>query len=141
MKGMMTVKKTLKIIGLILLIPIAIILYISYITDHNSQQLESLLKRIEKNYQTNEKITYANEYNNNYIIKTNTQAIVLSKDYKEIKKENLSNLKENIKDTNLIYKTNKLMYEKVIRKDKKTIYEYYDALTGEQIKKTVLELQ
>ena len=134
-------KKILKIIGIILVISIIIILYISYIVDSNMQETVALNNKITKNYQTTEKIIYANEYNNYYIIKTSSQVIILNKDYKEVKKEPLSSLKDNIKNANLIYKTNKIMYEKVIRKNKKTIYEYYDALTGEKIKKTVLELQ
>ena len=141
MKGMITVKKILKIIGIIATIFVIAVLYISYIIDHNSQELSQLAKEIKNHYKTTEEITYSNEYNNYYIIKTTNQAIVLTKEYKEVKKEDLSKLKGNFQDANLIYKTNKLMYEKVVVKNNKTIYEYYDALTGEHIKKTVLELQ
>ena len=41
----------------------------------------------------------------------------------------------------MIYKTNKLMYEKTKRKENEIIYEYYDATTGELIKTTALERQ
>ena len=134
-------KKIIKILLSILAIVIIVILYFSYITDNNNQEKEKLAKKITKNYNIEEKINYTNEYNNYYILKTDSKVIVLTNDYKEVKKEDLSKLKEISPDLEIIYKTNKLMYEKTIRNKKKITYEYFDALTGEQINKTVLELQ
>ena len=134
-------KKIIKILLSILAIVIVVILYFSYITDNNNQEKEKLAKKITKNYNIEEKINYTNEYNNYYILKTDSKVIVLTNDYKEVKKEDLSKLKEISPDLEIIYKTNKLMYEKTIRNKKKITYEYFDALTGEQINKTVLELQ
>ena len=134
-------KKILKIIGCLIIGFITIILYISYITDYNNETLSNLTKEISKNYNTTEEITYSNQYGNYYIIKTPSKVIVLSKDYKEITKEELSKIKELPNKAELVYKTNKLMYEKTIKKNKKLIYEYYDALSGEKIKTTKLELQ
>ena len=134
-------KKILKIIGGIILLFVIIIIYISYVTDHNNQELESLKKEVSEKYKLNEEITYSNQYGNYYIIKTKTKVIVLSKDYKEILKEDLSKLANNLTDTSLVYKTNKLMYEKTIRTKKQITYEYYDANSGKIINKVVLEQQ
>ena len=41
----------------------------------------------------------------------------------------------------LIYKTNKLMYEEKEIKDKNLTYKYYDATTGDFIKETTMELK
>ena len=121
------------------MILIALVLYISYITDHNSQEKLNLKNKLQKKYK-NEEITYANEYNNNYILKTNNKVIVLSKDLKEIITEDLTKLK-NMSNVELVYKTNKIMYEKTIRKKDEVTYEYYDALSGELVKSTKLELK
>ena len=134
-------KKIIKILLSLLAIVIIVILYFSYITDNNNQEKEKLAKKITKNYNIEEKINYTNEYNNYYILKTDSKVIVLTNDYKEVKKEDLSKLKEISPDLEIIYKTNKFIYEKTIRNKKKITYEYFDALTGEQINKTVLELQ
>ena len=134
-------KKIIKIIIGILVISITIILYISYMTDYNQQVLENTTQEIKKNYPISEDVNTTNEYGNYYIITTNTKVIVLTKDFKEEKKEDIAKLKEMNKDMSLIYKTNKLMYEKKIVKNKKVIYEYYDALSGEKVKTTTLELK
>ena len=134
-------KKILKIVASIIFILITVIIYISYTTDSNQQVLLNLTEKIKNNYNTNENINYSNEYGAYYIIKTDTKVIVLSKDYQEVVKEDISKLKETLPETNLIYKTNKLMYEKTIRKQKKVTYEYYDAKKGEKVKSTTLELK
>lgn len=134
-------KKILKIICCIIIAFIIIILYVSYITEHNNQELEHLTKKIAKKYSKKENIVSSNEYGNFYIIKTTSKVIVLTKDYKEVVKEDLSKLKKELSDLPLIYKTNKIMYEKTIRKNNKVKYEYYDAITGKKIKSTILERQ
>ena len=141
MKGMITMKKILKILGIVVILFVVVIIYISYIIDHNNQQFTNLTKEISKNYNTNEKIVDSNQYGNFYIIKTKTKVIVLTKDYKEVTEEELSNLKVTSSNLPLIYKTNKLMYEETITKNKKVTYKYYDALSGEKIKSTTLELK
>ena len=134
-------KKILKILAAIIILVICIIFYISYITDNNEQTLKKTTQKIKTHYKTDEEITYTNEYGNYYIIKTKSKVIVLSKNYQEIVKEELSKLKEDIPNTNIIYKTNKLIYEKKLLKNKTLIYEYYDAKTGEKIDETTLELK
>ncbi len=134
-------KKILRIGITIIVLIVLCIIYISYITDNNSQDIERLKNEISKNYNTNGGIDYINEYNNNYIIKTNNKVVVLSKDYKEVIKEDISKLNSSFNDAELIYKTNKLMYEKTIRKNNTITYEYYDALSGSLIKSKKMELR
>lgn len=134
-------KKLLKIGIIAIVLILSCIIYISYITDNNTEEIKRIKNEISKNYNANGGIEYINEYNNNYIIKTNNKVVVLSKDYKEIIKEDISKLKDSIKDAKLIYKTNKLMYEKTISKKNTITYEYYDALSGELIKSTKMELR
>ena len=134
-------KKVLKSIFIILIILIIGILYISYITTQNDNQYELIAKNVKDNYKINEEIKYSNQYGNYYIIKTKTHVIVLNLENKEILKEKVSILKENKDNLPLIYKTNKLMYEKTIRKENKITYKYYDATTGDQIKTIDLKRQ
>lgn len=134
-------KKVQVSIFIILIILGIVIFYISYITVQNENQYDVIAKNVKDNYNIKEEITYSNQYGNYYIIKTKNQVIVLNKEYQEILKENISILKENKDNLPLIYKTNKLMYEKTIRKENEIIYEYYDATTGELIKTTNLERQ
>ena len=134
-------KKVIRITGCIILVCISIIIYISYIEDKNENDLKNIEKDIRKNYQTTGKINYTNQYGNYYIIKTDSEVIILSKDYKEVAKESLSKLSKTPDTEELIYKTNKIMYEKTIRTNKKVIYEYYDAISGKKVKTTTLELK
>lgn len=134
-------KKIGKIILSIIIVIILGILYMSYLTNHNQNYLDNITKNIEENYKINDKITYSNQYGNYYIFTTKDQVIVLNKDYEEVIKENLSTLKENTDNYPLIYKTNKLMYEKTKIEDNTLIYEYYDAKTKELIKTTTMEQQ
>ena len=132
--------RIIKIISIILVIIVINILYISYTVDNNKESLNQTAKEIAANYQT-DKINYINTYGNYYIIETKNQVIVLSKDYKEVLKKDLQDLKELDSKTDIIYKKNKLIYEKKIIKDKKVIYQYYDAITGKEINSTTLELR
>ena len=141
MKKAMLKRKIVKM----LIIPISIILilslYILYIVNNNNNYLENIKKNIKDNYQIKEEIIYLNEYNNYYIFTTKTRVIVLNNEYIEILNESISTIKENKDKRELIYKTNKLMYEEVIIKENSLIYKYYDASNGEFIKETVMEMQ
>ncbi len=113
----------------------------SYITNHNQEELDRIVQNIQAHYPITEEITYSNQYGNYYVFTTKYNVYVLNKEYKEVLKEQIGVLTENKENLPLIYKTNKLMYEKTIRQDQIVTYEYYDAKTGEQIKKTTLERQ
>ncbi len=132
-------KKVLRSILILASILITGILYISYITNQNQNELDNITKNIQDNYSIKEKITYANRYGNYYIFTTTSAVYVLNNEYKEVYQENLSSLAENQENLPLIYKTNKLMYEKTIRKKDTITYQYYDALTNNTIKKVTLE--
>ncbi len=132
-------KKVLRSILIIVIILIIGILYISFITNHNQDELNNITKSIKDNYSIKDEITYSNRYGNYYIFTTESDVYVLNNEYKEVYKKSINDLAENEDNFPIIYKTNKLMYEKTIRKKDKVVYEYYDALTGKLIKETTLE--
>ena len=132
-------KKVLRSILILIIILIIGILYISFLTNHNQDELDNMKKSIQDNYSVKDKITDVNRYGNYYIFTTSSEVYVLNNEYKEVYKKNMNDLAENQENLPIIYKTNKLMYEKTIRKKDKITYEYYDALTGNLIKETTLE--
>ena len=115
------------------------ILYISYITNHNQDELNNITQNIKDNYSIKDEITYSNRYGNYYIFTTESDVYVLNNEYQKVYQKEISNLATNEENLPIIYKTNKLMYEKTIRKKDKITYEYYDALTGNLTKETTLE--
>ena len=131
-------KKILKIISIIIILFIMIYIVINNIV--NTNKLDNLIINIKNNYEINEEISYINEYNNYYIFATKTRVIVLNKEYQEILNESLNIIEDIPKNKELIYKTNKLMFEETILKENKLIYKYYDATNGEFIKETVMEM-
>ena len=132
-------KKVLRSILIILIILITGILYISYITNHNQDELNNITQSIKDNYSVKDEITYSNRYGNYYIFTTESDVYVLNNEYQKVYQKEISNLATNEENLPIIYKTNKLMYEKTIRKKDKITYEYYDALTGNLTKETTLE--
>ena len=134
-------KKIVKTIVCIAIIITFGIIYISYVTDHNIQEMNKLKTKIEKNYSLTEKIIYTNQYGNFYIIKTPTKVIVLEKNYKLVMEEDINKLSSDLSNLDLVYKTNKLMYEKKTNTKNKLKYKYYDAFSGNLLKETMLEMQ
>ena len=132
-------KKALKILIIVIIIFITGTIYISYIDTNNEDYITNLTTKIKNHLKINDEITYTNQYGNYYIVKTTKDIIVLTKDYKEVLKEKVSILNNDLKEYDLIYKTNKLMYEKTIIKGNNLTYEYYDIKTGSLIKKTSME--
>lgn len=134
-------KKILKIISIPLIIILLVILYISYLTNNNQNYLNNITKGIKDNYQIEDEITYSNKYNNYYIFTTKSKVIVLNNEYQEVLNESLSTIKNRTENQELIYKTNKLMFEETELKKNNLIYKYYDASTGELLKETTMEQQ
>ena len=134
-------KKTFKILNIPLIIILIITIYTIYLVNNNKNYLNDTIKNIKENYQISEEITYLNEYNHYYIFTTKTKVIVLNNEYEEILNEDIKTIKEKEENQELIYKTNKLMYEETTLKDNKLIYRYYDATTKEFIKETIMEMQ
>ena len=133
-------KKVLKIALIPLIIIIVVILYLSYLSNANQKYLNSITQDIQANYQINEEITYSNLYGNYYVFTTKSKVIVLNKQFEEILNESIATIQIK-EDMDLIYKTNKLMYETSEVKDKNLTYKYYDATTGDFIKETTMELK
>ena len=134
-------KKTLKILIIPFIIILVITIYTVYLTNNNIKYLDKTLKNIKDNYQIDEKITYSNEYNNYYIFTTKDRVIVLNNEYEEVLNESIVDIKERKDNQELIYKTNKLIFEETILKDNSLTYKYYDASNYELVKETVLEMQ
>ena len=132
-------KKVFRSIIIIVIILIIGILYISYITNHNQDELNNITQNIKDNYSVKDEITYSNRYGNYYIFTTESDVYVLNNEYQKVYQKEISGLATNEENLPIIYKTNKLMYEKTIRKKDKITYEYYDALTNQLIKETTLE--
>lgn len=133
-------KKLLHIILIPIIIILVVILYISYLSNHNQNYLDSITKTIQDNYQIEEEITYSNQYGNYYIFTTKSSVIVLNKQYEEILKDSIATIQIK-EDMELIYKTNKLMYEEKEVNDNVLTYKYYDATNGDFIKETTMELK
>ena len=131
-------KKVIKIIIIILVILLICILSLSYTITENNNYKERIINKVKKHYQI-DNIEYINYQDNYYIIKTKEEVIVLNKEFEEILKEKSIVLKENNNNYELVYKTNKLMYEKTTLNKNKVIYTYYDAKTNEKIKDTIME--
>ena len=132
-------KKVLRSILIIVIILIIGILYISYITNHNQDELNNITQNIKEGGGIKDEITYSNRYGNYYIFTTESDVYVLNNEYQKVYQKEISSLATNEENLPIIYKTNKLMYEKTIRKKDKITYEYYDALTNQLIKENTLE--
>lgn len=132
-------KKALKIISIPLILILIVILYISFLTNNNQTYLDNITKTIKENYQIDEDITYSNLYNHYYIFTTKSRVIVLNNEYQEVLNESIATIKNKEANQDLIYKTNKLMFEEVETNKNNITYKYYDASNGEFIKETVME--
>ena len=141
MKGKITMKKILKVLIPIILIGIILLFYISFTINNNKEQLKELINTITKKYKTEEKIIDLNRYGEYTILTTKNQIIIINKEYKEIKKEELSKLKKMPSNYKIIYKENKIMYETTKLKNNKLKYQYYDAITGQKISSIIMELK
>ena len=134
-------KKALKVLSIPFIIILIITIYTIYLVNNNKNYLNNIINNIKENYKLDEEITYLNEYNHYYIFTTKTRVIVLNNEYEEVLNESIATIKEKEDNQELIYKTNKLMYEETTRDDNELIYKYYDATTKEFIKETIMEMQ
>lgn len=134
-------KKALKVLSIPFIIILIITIYTIYLVNNNKNCLNNTINNIKENYKLNEEITYLNEYNHYYIFTTKTRVIVLNNEYEEVLNESIAIIKEKEDNQELIYKTNKLMYEETTRDNNSLIYKYYDATTKKFIKETIMEMQ
>ena len=136
---MKNIRTVLKIIIIVIALIFIGVFSLSYTINNNNSYKESIITNIKNNYNVNGDITYANYYGNYYIFTTNSNVIVLTKEYKEVLNEDINKLAKNTNNYELIYRTNKLMYEDTTVKDNKVTYDYYDANTYKKISSTTLE--
>lgn len=139
MKNLKTIKNIIKIIIIVIILILVGVFSLSYTITKNNNYKEEIMKNINTHYQTDEAITYANFYNNYYILTTKNNVVVLNNEYQEVEKQDLNKLAKNTNNYEIIYKTNKIMYENTITKKNKVTYEYYDAKTYKQLSSTTLE--
>lgn len=127
-------RKKIVVVILILIIIIPLIIIILPVNKNNKYQ-DKLISNVYNNTDI-KKIKYINKDNNYYIVKTKDKIIVLDLNYEEVYKVNISDIKEN--NLELVYRRNKLYYEKKKRKNNKLTYTFYDVTTNEEAYKTVL---
>ena len=128
-------KKKIKIILIIILVLIIFLFLVALPTILNSNYYKNTISLLET--KTDNKITYLNEYNNYYIIKTKENIIVYDKKYQEIYRESLDKISNMNYD--IIYKKDTLMYEKTTLSKHKVTYTYYDIYTKEKIDSLEIE--
>lgn len=129
-----------KFVIIVVSILIIILLSIVYLGSNVSKYNSNLTKLIKDNYRVDNKLINVNKYDGYYILTTSANIIVLNSKYKEILKEDISEIKES-NNMSIIYKNNSLMYlGKEISKDK-VIYKYYNPSNLELIKEITFRRQ
>lgn len=126
-----------KIIIIFIVVVIIIFIRIGLLVNANSKYDDSLVNEIISNYRDVD-VNYVNKYNSYLIFTTDDSLIVLDKDYKEIFNENLDKIYKMDGDYDILYKQNKVMFEKSKIKDRVLTYTYYDIYTGEEVSSVVL---
>lgn len=127
-------KKKIIITILILIIIIPLIIIILPVNKNNKYQ-DKLINNIYNNTDI-KKIKNINKDNNYYIIELKDKVIVLDLNYEEVYKIDKKDIQES--NLELVYRRNKLYYEKKVRKNNKLTYIFYDVTTNEEAYKTVL---
>lgn len=124
-----------KIILIIIAFILILFTMLLFIVNSNNSYDTKLIKEVNKKYK--EEVTYVNKQGNSYIVKTKDKVVVLNEEYKEVTSEELKNIKELNYD--IVYKKNKLMYQKSEVKKRSLIYTYYDINSGKEIDKLEIE--
>ena len=122
-----------KIIIVFILIVLISFTCVFYTVSKNNKYTSSIEKIIKEKNSLQEDIKYLNKSNFYYIIETNTLLILLDDNYNEVQKINTSELYNLDKPYEIVYRLNKMMYEKKEVLSTKIIYTYYDIYTGKVI--------
>ena len=122
-----------KIIIVFILIVLISFTCVFYTVSKNNKYTSSIEKIIKEKNSLQKDIKYLNKSNFYYIIETNTLLILLDDNYNEVKKINTSELYNLDKPYEIVYRLNKMMYEKKEVLSTKIIYTYYDIYTGKVI--------
>lgn len=107
-------------------------LYIYPVIKNNSYE-KGLFKNVYDNTDI-ENISYLNKSNNYYILKTDSEVIVLDLNYEEVFRDVITSLY--VSELDLVYRRNKLFYVEKKVNGKKISYNYYDVYTYELIYET-----
>ncbi len=127
--------KKIIVIFIVLLIVIMVRLFMTVNANYGYER--RLVKEVVANYD-DVNVNYVNKYNSYLIFTTDSYLIVLDKDYEEIFKEDINKLYDMDGDFDILYKQNKVMYEKSKIDDRVLTYTYYDIYTGEELSEVVL---
>ena len=122
-----------KIIIVFILIVLISFTCVFYTVSKNNKYTSSIEKIIKEKNSLQEDIKYLNKSNFYYIIETNTLLILLDDNYNEVQKINTSELYNLDKPYEIVYRLNKMMYEKKEVLSTKIIYTYYAIYTGKVI--------
>ncbi len=90
-----------------------------------------MIKDIKNNYVVDD-IMYANMDSNYYVILDKSNVIVLDMNFDEVLKDDKRKLVNMDGEYEIVYKQNKLKYEKKKFSKNKISYIYYDAYTGNE---------
>lgn len=121
-----------KIIITIISLIVISFLSLTMLVSKNNKYEKDTEKQIKDNYKLEDKINYLNKFDLYYIILTKNNLIILDENFEEILKEDANIIKLN-KDYELVYRLNKVMYQKKKVLKNKIIYEYYDINNNELI--------
>lgn len=122
-----------KIIAIFVVIFLVVMFSVFFVVSSNNNYLDDIEKEILNNYDLKDDIKYLNKSDLYYIILTNKNLVVLDKNYNEILKEDIDNIKLLNKEYEIVYRLNKVMYEVKNVSDNKIVYDYYDIYTNELI--------
>lgn len=134
-----TINRIVKVIIGILIVFLICFFSLNYTINNNSSYVDNLKNNIKDNYKLDDDILGVNVYGGYYIVSTNKEVIVLDGEYVEVMKENVSGLYDNINNYDLVYRTNKLMYEETIVDDDNLTYNYYDVYSYDYVSSIVVK--
>lgn len=124
-----------KIIIIFILLVVISFSCVFYTVSKNNKYDSNMEREIKEKYSLQEDIKYLNKSNFYYIIETNTSLILLDGNYNEVQKISINDLYNLDKPYEIVYRLNKIMYEKKEVLSSKIIYTYYDIYTGEELDK------
>lgn len=110
----------IKIIGIFFIFLALLYMYIYFVVSKNDNYL---FNEIVKNTDIKD-IDYINKNNYNYVVVTKNDIYVIDDDYEIIWQAECDSL--NLKDYDIVYKRNKVMYEDNIINGDYLVYRYYD---------------
>ena len=122
-----------RIIIIFLSITFILLILLLYITNDN--YYNNISKSIKDNY-ANINLYYVNKYNDYYIFLSDENYGVLDGEYNEIMLISKSLVHDNTNNYDVIYKDNKLIYQKEVLDKDKLMINYYDIYTY-QLDKTI----